>query len=321
MCCYLLHLPLLPHAWYDNGTTWQRSVITAEPCNSGARLAPRGNGYSVAVVAHEFRPYYDDDHHPVTMGEQVIVMGGSDDTAVWLSEDGGSTFTCQDRPQPWEPLDFPSVFDLAFTDTWWMAGGVIRTVPPGSFVGIFVTRDREANFSRPQCASTCPNPYNNSWLLPTIGPIAIGNRGAAYQWDVPGFGVYTLSNDTVGIGFTRLQGAVSGGYGRKVFIKADPFSGAGCWVSVDYTPSDLWAGATTPWGLNSTNGIAIAEHAEGPRTEVGPAPWEPRAAAALVTEELAAGKLSLHRGWDLRMELPTVRRLAMCGASMSACVW
>ena len=243
----------------------------------------------MAVVAHEFRPYYDDDHHPVTMGEQVIVMGGSDDTAVWLSEDGGSTFTCQDRPQPWEPLDFPSVFDLAFTDTWWMAGGVMRTVPPGSFVGIFVTRDWEANFSRPQCASTCPNPYNNSWLLPTIGPIAIGNRGAAYQWDVPGFGVYTLSNDTVGIGFTRLQGAVSGGYGRKVFIKADPFSGAGCWVSVDYTPSDLWAGATTPWGLNSTNGIAIAEHAEGPRTEVGPAPWEPRAAAALVTEELVGG--------------------------------
>jgi hypothetical protein len=63
-----------------------------------------------------------------------------------------------------------------------------------------------------------------------------------------------------------------------VYIKG-AVQGQGCWLSTDYDAMDLWVEPTP--GVTSMNNLSIALSAWGPWLPVGPAPWAPRAAAAL----------------------------------------
>ena len=51
-----------------------------------------------------------------------------------------------------------------------------------------------------------------------------------YLWDDLSPDVFTVSNATIGVGFTLMQGGIAGGYGRKVFIKGGT-PGTGCFLS------------------------------------------------------------------------------------------
>ena len=44
--------------------------------------------------------------------------------------------------------------------------------------------------------------------------------------------MYSITKDTINVGFQRYMGGLSGGYGRKVFIKGGAY-GSGCWMSTD----------------------------------------------------------------------------------------
>ena len=117
-------------------------------------------------------------------------------------------------------------------------------------------------------------------VLPLLKYSALSSsrhRPRRYLWDDPGLGVYRLTANTSATGFSQIPGAVSGGYGRKVFLQGSA-EGSGCWFSTDYDANDLWTANTN---ASSMNAAAIALSAWGPWFEIGPTPWAPRASAAL----------------------------------------
>lgn len=65
-----------------------------------------------------------------------------------------------------------------------------------------------------------------------------------------------------------------------MFIKGGAV-GSGCWMSTDYDSDDLWV--LVDFGAESMNDISVSFSASGPWEDVGPAPWQPRASAALTT--------------------------------------
>ena len=100
--------------------------------------------------------------------------------------------------------------------------------------------------------------------------------------------VWFLNASTYSSGWQQFAGGVTGGFGRKVFIRGGaPLSG--CWFSTDYDAEDTWIGGGTinpgyvP-NANSMNDFATAKSGAGPWTTFsGTAPWAPRASAAVTS--------------------------------------
>jgi hypothetical protein len=100
--------------------------------------------------------------------------------------------------------------------------------------------------------------------------------------------VWYLNATTYSSGWQQAADAVFGGFGRKVFIRGGaPLSG--CWFSTDFDAEDTWTGGGTfhpgvvP-SATSMNAFATASSGKGPWTTYSqPAPWAPRASAALTS--------------------------------------
>ena len=54
-----------------------------------------------------------------------------------------------------------------------------------------------------------------------------------FLWDAPNASVYQLTAASIGVGFQDVEGAVSGGYGRKFYLSGT--QSGGCWMSMDYS--------------------------------------------------------------------------------------
>jgi hypothetical protein len=202
--------------------------------------------------------------------------------AVYYSDDCGFTWLCYDGDQEWMPREFTPFFSVPGVPGEWMGGGAQFGILFS--IGVWVTPDGGISWLRPNCtAPPCPDPFTDptQWVLP-FAPVLPGQVGsdwtATYLWFDPGEPVWAIDASTVGVGFQPVTGAVSGGYGRKVFIKGAA-QGQGCWLSTDYDALDLWVDPLPT--VQSMNNLSIALSAWGPWLPIGNAPWAPRASAAL----------------------------------------
>ena len=55
----------------------------------------------------------------------------------------------------------------------------------------------------------------------------------SFLWDDFSSDVFSVNASTAAVGFTKIPGAVGGGYGRKIYIRGAQ-NGTGCFFSTDY---------------------------------------------------------------------------------------
>ena len=97
--------------------------------------------------------------------------------------------------------------------------------------------------------------------------------------------LWKLDNGTLATGWSLVNGATYGGFGRRQFIKGAA-SPAGCWFSTDFSAEDLWIGDDPTVRAASMNDFAVSSPAAGPwRYFSGNStwPWAKRASAAVVS--------------------------------------
>jgi hypothetical protein len=231
--------------------------------------------------------------------DRLVILDGDDqDKNIWTSDDCGATFDCYDGSQPWPAgralsvvIQAPSSGDFPTSEVL-MLGGVNYNADGATIP--YWTNDVYASVNGLQWDTEYPSlPFTPN---PDTGAMAVwpGMVAADGQnlyifgdenFDTP-YAVYSMSgSDFVkGQGFQMMDPSTytsnrQAPRSRYVFIAGADTNG--CWLATDYN-----AGAT--WGLpdvntQSTNAFYTSFDLQSWRLGPIPAPWAPRAAAALTS--------------------------------------
>ena len=281
---------------------WREHALTQpEPCVDGSPSLLSDGGvhddYAVGVAPNPLRPGTD----------RLVIIGGPDIASSFVSDDCGHVWSCVPSNSSMGPRLFGFTLGsgggapgLAIA-----SGGGLVALGTLNSVGLFVSTDGES-WARPQCAvgAECPfaipspdpsgpcagEDYSRCYMLPdagSSGDFALAGDGTlVFATSLAQGRIYSLALDEAGLalGWVNLRGG--GGLGRRVFLRAtaaDALPGAGCWFSCDVNALDLFV---IPTRQNSSNAYATARNISGPWVswaELAPAPWPPRAGAALIS--------------------------------------
>lgn len=147
----------------DTGATWTYGSPGTTMCTDGTQLADKDAGYSMGMTVD-----------PISGLERILVVGGDDiERNVFMSDDCGQTFFCQDNANgnsEWTPRRFTWIAPAPWNTTGphaLLIGGLTSGSVQGR--GVYHSWDMGTTWERPRCTG------------PNLGPEGGCNNGAFFQ--------------------------------------------------------------------------------------------------------------------------------------------
>ena len=261
-----------------DGSVWKSKEIIPKACPDAGNpaLLPRDR-IGAYTVGHT------SINGDKTKGDRLLVIGGDDSSNnMFWSDDCGTTWFCFDGDQPWSKfgVSFAPILTLdALPGSPLIMGGGfdnMRGHTQKLSSSLYYTFDGGADT------------WQQAYDLPFTGvfPGSLAqDRSSVYLFggEETGFDVWTLNETTYNTsGFVQIPGsafAQGADVGRRVFVRGK--KSGGCFFATDFSPGALWGGISSATDISSSNLFSVAAKATGPWVTF-PAPWEPRASAAVV---------------------------------------